>query len=292
MIADPPRCTVVMMTYNRREEACRTLSHLASLPDRAPVIVVDNGSTDGTADAIARQHPHVRLVRCRRNMGAVARNIAVEKVTTPYVAFCDDDTRWQPGALTRAARLLDEQPGVAAVTGRILVEPTLVEDPLVDELRHSPVPRPPGQPYPAVLGFMAGMTMLRVEPFRAVGGFSPRLWFNGEEELVAIDLASAGWSLCFAEDVVIHHAPSTIRDPRQRRRLGIRNTLWTAWLRRPARSALRHTITVLRDAPKDRTTLAAVAEAMAGAGWIWRERRVAPPHVESALRLLDDARRQ
>jgi hypothetical protein len=57
------------------------------------------------------------------------------------VAFCDD-SRWQAGALTRAADLLDAHPGLASVTARILVEPDLREDPLTPELRHSPVPGP------------------------------------------------------------------------------------------------------------------------------------------------------
>ena len=58
---------------------------------------------------------------------------------------------------------------------------------------------------------------------------------DGEEELLALDLAAAGWWMCWAEDVVIHHEPSPSRDAGQRRRLGIRNTLWTLGLRRPPR---------------------------------------------------------
>ena len=45
--------------------------------------------------------------------------------------------------------------------------------------------------------------------------------------------------MCWAEYVVVHHAASTARDPRERRRVGIRNTLWTTWLRRPLPAAAR-----------------------------------------------------
>lgn len=228
-----PRVTVVLITHNRREEVLRTLQVMTTLPDAAPLIVADNASTDGTADAIARHHPQVPLLACETNLGALARNVAVDQVRTPYVAFCDDDTRWQPGSLTRAADLLDAHPGLGSVTGRCLVEPDLTEDPITPELRHSPVRGPDWLPGPALLGIMAGLTALRVRAFREVGGFNPRMWLGGEEELLALDLASQGWWMCWAEDVVIHHAPSRLRDPRRRRQLGIRNTLWTLWLRRP-----------------------------------------------------------
>jgi hypothetical protein len=47
----PERVTVVIITRNRREELLGTLEHMTTLPDRAPVVVVDNGSTDHTSDA-------------------------------------------------------------------------------------------------------------------------------------------------------------------------------------------------------------------------------------------------
>jgi GT2 family glycosyltransferase len=286
-----PRVTVVMITHNRREEALSTLDHMTTLPDAAPIIVVDNASEDGTAESIAREFPGVELMAMTENLGAAGRNHAMDLVTTPYAAFCDDDTRWQPGALTRAADLLDTHPGLGSVTGRCLVEPELREDPITPELRDSPVPGPDWLPGPALLGIMAGLTTVRVSAFREVGGFNTRMWLGGEEELFALDLAAGGWWMCWAEDVVIHHAPSRARDPRRRRQLGIRNTLWTLWLRRPVRSALRRSGVVLGSAPKDAATVAAVAEALRGALWVIRERRVVPPAVEHGLRLLEEPQR-
>lgn len=283
--------TVVVITHNRRAELTETLRHMTTLPDRMPIIVVDNGSSDGTAEMVRARFPDVTLVRSERNIGALARNLAAARVTTPYLACCDDDTRWQPGALTRAAELLDRYPRLATVTGRCLVEPALEEDPITPELRHSPVPGPPWLPGPALLGVMAGLTMFRLSAFREVGGFSKRMWLGGEEELFTLDLAARGWWSCWAEDVVIHHAPSGARDPRLRRQLGIRNTLWTQWLRRPARSAWRATRWVLGTAPKDRATVAAVGWALLGLPWVLRERRVVPAHVERGLCLLEEARR-
>lgn len=285
------RVTVVIITWNRKVELLATLAHMTALPDRAPVVVVDNGSTDHTADAVTAQFGEVRLLRSERNLGALGRNLAVRHLDTPYVAFCDDDTRWRPGSLRRAADLLDAHPGLASVTGRILVAPTMVEDPITPELRDSPVPGPAWLPGPALLGVLAGASMFRVAAFQEVGGFSPRLWLGGEEELLALDLAARGWWMCWAPDVVVEHAPSVSRDPRRRRQLGIRNTLWTAWLRRPLFSALRRTGTLLRSIPLDWASVVAVAEALAGLAWVLRERRVIPAEVERGLRLLEQPQR-
>ena len=285
------RITVVIITRNRKVELLHTLERMTALPDSAPVVVVDNGSSDHTAEAVAEHFSQVTLLRSAENLGSLGRNLAVAGIDTRYVAFCDDDTRWQPGALTRAADLLDAHPGLASVTGRILVAPTMAEDPITPELRDSPIPGPAWLPGPALLSVLAGASMFRVAAFREVGGFSPRLWLGGEEELLALDLAAAGWWMCWAPDVVIEHAPSAARDPRRRRQLGIRNTLWTAWLRRPLPSALRRTGTMLRSVPRDWASVVAFGEAFAGLTWVVRERRVIPAEVEHRLRLLEEPQR-
>ena len=254
-------------------------------------MVVDNGSTDRTADAVRRQHPWAELVASPVNLGATGRNVGVARVSAPYVAFCDDDTWWDAGSLRRAADVLDAHPGVAVLTARIVVEPAGTEDPIVAELRGSPVPGAPGLPGPALGSFLAGASVVRRSAFEAVGGFSARLWLGGEEELLAADLAAAGWELCFLEDLTVHHHPSRARDAHRRRRDGIRNTLWFTWLRRPVRPMLRRTADVLRGLPRDRVSAAGVLHALAGLGWVVRERRPLPEHAERRFRALETAQR-
>ena len=286
-----PRVSVVMITWNRREEALRALERLRVLPERPAVFVVDNGSTDGTAAAIAEGHPWANLIASPTNLGAVGRNLGVEAAQTPYVAFCDDDTWWEPGSLRSGADALDAHPRLGVVTARIVVEPDGTVDPIVEELENSPVAGPDWLPGPALGSFLAGASIVRRAAYRQVGGFNERLWLGGEEELMAADLASAGWELCYLEDLLVHHQASVLRDPHLRRRHGIRNTLWFTWLRRPLPAALRRTRDVLASAPRDRITVAGVVDALRGAPWVFRERRPLADHVEARFLALEDSQR-
>ncbi|MEV2256552.1 glycosyltransferase [Streptomyces sp. NPDC050147] len=286
-----PRTTVVVITKDRRTELLRTLRTLRELPERPPVIVTDNDSRDGTAEAVARQFPEVELLRPGRNLGAVGRNLAVRHARTPYVAFCDDDTWWEPGSLRRAADLLDAHPPLAAVTARIVVEPSGQEDPVVAELRDSPLSGPDWLPGPALGSFLAAATVIRADAFRGVGGFHPGLWLGGEEELLATDLLTRGHWLSYVPELTIHHHASQVRDSTDRRVLGLRNTLWFTWLRRPLPSALRRTGHLLRTVPRDKPTLRALARAVAGLPWVLRERAPVPASVEARIVALEKARR-
>lgn len=278
---------VVMITRNRREEALRAVEQHLRLPERPPLVVVDNASGDGTPDAIERAHPEVDVVRLERNVGGAARNVGARLAGTPYVAFSDDDSWWAPGSLRRAVELLDAQPAVAAVAARVLVGERAVDDPLNRELAASPLNGRARLPGPRVLGFLACAVAVRTSAFLAAGGFDRRLLVGGEEELLAVDLASAGWDIVYADELVVHHHPSTLRSADRRRRTGIRNTLWFLWRRRPLASVARRMAHLLRTLPRDRVTASGVYDALRGLPWVVRERRVVPPRVERELRSLD-----
>lgn len=282
------RISVVVLTYNRRAELQRTLEHLAESGEAAQICVVDNGSTDGTGEVIAQRFPAVRLVRLPENLGAAGRNHGVQAVTTPYVAFCDDDTWWAEGALSRATDLLDWHPTLAVLTGRVLVGPAEREDPTSRRMAASPLAAIPGlEGITVVAGFLAGACVMRREAFMAVGGYEPRLFLGGEERLLGLDLMAAGWHLGYASDLVIHHYPSQLRDTGARRRLLLRNALWCAWLRRPWPGAMRETFARLRAAAGEPGFAKALAGALHGVPWVIRQRRVIPEHVEAKLQRVE-----
>lgn len=223
--------TVVIATRDRVGELRRTLAHLACLPESPAVIVVDNGSRDGTAKAVRSEFPWVTVIRNRRDRKAAARNQGAHQARTPYVAFSDDDSWWVPGALEQACDLLARHQDVAAIAARTL----------------------------AGAGFAGCAVVARREAFLWVGGYSRLLGTGGEEELLALDLAAAGWTVLYADAVVARHFPSAGRNRAARRSAELRNRVLVAWLRRPLPRALGGTGALARQACRDPVARRALA---------------------------------
>ena len=288
MPASPPRVAVVIATRNRGTELLGTLTRLRALDEQPPIVVVDNGSTDGTAELVRIHCPGVQVVGLRGNRGGAARTIGARLVDSPYVAFSDDDSWWAPGALGRAAELLDRHPRLAVLAARVLVGPDRRLDPVCQEMAHSPLPPAADLPGASVLGFIACGAVVRRAAFLETGGFDVRLGVGGEEELLAVDLAARGWGLVYVEEVVAHHHPSPSRDPSGRRRVQVRNALWSAWLRRPLGGAARQTAHLAALAMHQPGAWTGILLALLGLPWVLRERRPVHPELEAALRTLAD----
>ena len=279
--------SVVVITHNRRREAAHALEHLVTLPERPEVIVVDNGSTDGTSGALREAFPDVRVIALESNCGAVARTTGVEHAATRFIAFSDDDSWWQPGALERASATLRAFPRLGLVAARILVGSEQRVDPTCVAMQQSPLDVDEDLPGPAVLGFLACGAVVRRDAYLECGGFSRILGFGGEEELLALELVRRGWFLSYVSDVVAHHHPSPRRDARARRRRLTRNALWVAWLRRPWSYGIRAAFRMAHLSLSDMSRLLGLVEAVAGFPSVIRERAVVPAHVEGWLRELE-----
>jgi glycosyltransferase involved in cell wall biosynthesis len=108
----------VIPTRNRAHLVCEAVeSALGQRAGRVEVIVVDDGSTDGTADLLARRYgARVKLLRMpgRRGVGA-ARNAGVRAATGELLGFLDDDDLWLPGKLDAELRAFERFPGAEAV---------------------------------------------------------------------------------------------------------------------------------------------------------------------------------
>jgi GT2 family glycosyltransferase len=279
--APPPQpdVTVVVASRNRRDDL------LASLPrHEAPVVLVDNASTDDTVAAVREAHPEVTVLTLERNVGARARTVGVERAGTEFVAFADDDSWWAPGDLARAVDLLRAHPRCALVNARILVGPEERLDPVCAEMAASPLAPPVELPGPAVLGFVACAVIVRTAAFAEVGGFDEVVRFPGEEERVALDLAAAGWGMAYVDDLVVHHHPSPRRHSPEARRAAIwRSRLLTAVMRLPAREVARLHARALREAP-GRTGL---VQGLRDVPAALRRRRVIPAWLQEQRRLLE-----
>jgi GT2 family glycosyltransferase len=284
--APPGGVSVVVATRNRRERLLESLEHLMAA--RPPeVVVVDNGSTDGTADAVRRTFPQARVLRLHGNCGSAARTVGVRMARHGIVAFADDDSWWAAGALDRAAQHFANHPRLGLVAARVLVGSDGHPDPVSTQMAQSPLPRRTRLPGPSILGFVACGAVVRRTAYLEAGGFSELLFFIGEERMLALDLATAGWDLVYAADVVAHHHPDAPGDDLERRALATRNDLLTLWLRRRLGRAVGATAALAARAPMDAVARRALAGTLPRLPRALGSRRLIPDQVERAMRLVE-----
>ena len=271
--------TCVIASRNRRDELLDSLAR-----HEAPVVLVDNASTDDTVAAVRAAHPSVTVLTLGRNAGALARTLGAAQAHTPYVAFTDDDSWWAPGDLARAVAIMQAHPRLALLSARILVGPEERLDPVCTEMAASPLGTEPDLPGPSLLGFVACAAMVRTEAFTAVGGFDPVVRFPGEEERLALDLAAAGWGLAYVDEVTVHHHPSPRREAPERRQAGIwRSRVLTALMRYPAGAVAGQVLRALRAGPPGRRGVVGALPRVPAA---LRRRRVLPAGVMAGVREL------
>ena len=123
--SDAPRVSVVVAMFERRDKTVRCAESLAAQTiDRAEIIFVDDGSEDGTPDAVdavaARSRLPMRVIRNERNLGANAsRNRGVAAATAPLVAFLDSDCEASPDWLERLVEPFEADPNLGAGSGLV-----------------------------------------------------------------------------------------------------------------------------------------------------------------------------
>jgi GT2 family glycosyltransferase len=277
-----------MITRNRCRDALAAVQRLRELPDRPSIIVVDNGSDDGTVTALRSiSDDDLTVIDLGRNAGAAGRNVGVAAARTAYVAFVDDDSGWEPDALERAVDVLDAHPRLAVLAAAVLVGDDRRLDPTCIAMAASPLPAESDLPGPPVLGFIACGAVVRRDAFLEVGGFDEHLGVGGEETPLAVEMAMAGWGLCYVDSVVARHWPSPVRDTRGRRRRVVRNDLWLVWRRRRITTVAAFTAKAAVAALEDPDARAGLSDALGGLRRVIRERRPVDADLEAALRRLD-----
>lgn len=112
----PPRVSVIIPSYNARKYIGEALESVAaqSFTDYE-VIVIDDGSTDGTGAFVAERYPDVRYRRVPNGGASRARNLGVEEARGALVAFLDADDLWLPTKLEKQVRRFEEDHALAMV---------------------------------------------------------------------------------------------------------------------------------------------------------------------------------
>jgi len=223
-----PAVVVAVVSF----ETCELLHRcLASLfRETAEVWVVDNGSTDGSAEMVRREHPWVRLIEADRNLGfGAAVNLVARRTSSPWLAASNADVRLEPGALDALIAAAEADPRAGALAPRLVLPdgrtqhsvhpfptlpltaafnlglPRVVPD-LGDRLcleGHWDAGRARRVPW-AVGAFL----LLRRSAWDEVGGFDEQQWMYAEDLDLGWRLHRAGWATRYVPQAVVHHDES------------------------------------------------------------------------------------
>jgi len=117
-----PRSTVIVVNYNGGQDLSRCLESLQEVQGDFEILVVDNGSTDGSAEFVAGSFPGVRVLRNETNLGfGAAANLGGRLARGEFLAFLNPDCVVGPGWLEALLAALDAHPEAGLATSKILL---------------------------------------------------------------------------------------------------------------------------------------------------------------------------
>lgn len=207
------KVSIVIPTWNRKTdlERCLTSTNKLKYPS-IEIIVVDNGSSDGTKKMLVSQYPAVKLIVNRKNLGAAyARNQGTVASSGDYVWFLDSDTEIiAPNTLSDMLNILKTHPTIAAVGGELIVEDN------IEQIKvHKPLCFGRGivtffkkdECHLVECEFLSTANYLvRKELLFKVGGFDPHYFYLGEDADLCMKTHKLGYkNIIDKNTVVIHH---------------------------------------------------------------------------------------
>ena len=251
-MSERPEASVVIVTWNGKRHLQRCLPALGDQTGvRFETIVVDNGSTDGTAEWIAGEHPQVVLKRLDSNHGfAAANNIGFGLAETDLIATLNNDAVPDPDWLHSLVRAAHEHPEAGSFGSRIVLDrdPNIIDSAgvVTDVLgiawdRHNAEPvgvDAAGE----VFGACAGAALYRKDLLAETGGFDPSFFAYLEDVDLAWRARWLGWTARYVPEARVVHAHSatgTEESPFKTFHLG-RNKVWTIVKNHPTRALLRY----------------------------------------------------
>jgi hypothetical protein len=225
---DWPLISFVILTYNRRDQVVHTITSVRNQQyPNVEIVVVDNGSTDGTAEFLRSRYPSIKVVANRKNVGTAAgRNRGIEASSGEFIVLLDDDCVLDAD---RAARTVvanfRADPECGAIAFRIADPVTGDEWPY-----HVRIGKEPVMAYECAV-FCTGGVALRRKALDEVGLFWEPFFMGHEDTELALRIVHAGWRIMRRSDIQVWHPapdPHAALNPLREIYLKVRNSIWLA----------------------------------------------------------------
>lgn len=214
--AQPLRASIIIVSYNARQKLLACLASISSqLPRWCEIIVVDNASSEGNAEAVAASRPDVILIRSEKNLGfAAGCNLGVQKSSGKFLVFINPDMLVEQGWLGALVAPLDGDDHIGLVTGRILLldHPERINacgcDVHVAGLILCRGTGRTKESYPQaeeVAAISGACFAIRRDLFERLGGFDEDMFLYGEDTDLSWRARLAGWRTLYTPDSVVFH---------------------------------------------------------------------------------------
>jgi glycosyltransferase involved in cell wall biosynthesis len=213
--------TLVMTTKNRKDELCAALESAMAQSVPLEMVVIDDGSTDGTSELVRARFPAAKLFRSETSRGLIVqRNHGASLATTPFIFSIDDDAVFStPNVVEQTLRDFDDS-RIAAVA-----------IPYIEPLKQNRLL----QTAPSRLGiwitdsYVGTAHAVRRDPFLRVGGYREALVHQGEERDLCIRMLERGWFKRLGNSDPIIHYESPRRSFSRMDYYGRKNDILFAW---------------------------------------------------------------
>lgn len=227
-----PAATVVITTKNRKEELRNAITSALAQTARPEILVIDDASTDGTHELVAREFPQVRLERSELSLGLIRqRNRAARLASNPILFSIDDDAAFSSDKVVEQTLREFAHPRVGAVA-----------IPFIDVNKspetHHRAPRADG--IYARYDYIGTAHAIRRDLFLGLSGYRDILIHQSEEEDYCVRLLNAGYITRAGNADPVHHFESPKRSLARMDFYGARNKVLYAWHNVPLPHLVKH----------------------------------------------------
>ncbi len=212
------KTSIVIPNWNGKDSLGDCLNALKSQSQPVDVIVVDNGSSDGSAEFIEKNYPDVILLKNARNLGfAGGVNTGIKYSLEhgyDFVALLNNDAVADQKWLEHLVKFLDSHPRVGIVTGKILAADGKHLDSTGDIYTIWGLPFPRGRDEldsgkydkgPWIFGASGGASLYRAKMLKAVGLFDEDFFAYYEDIDISFRAQLAGWKIAYNPQAMVRH---------------------------------------------------------------------------------------
>lgn len=206
------KASFVIVNYNRKDELLTTISKSKALISDHQIdyefVIVDNGSADGSADAVKSAYPDVVLIDKKENIGAPAWNEGFEAATGDFFIILDDDSHVESG-LEEALHYINDHQEIGVLALNIVSGPYTSADWNMQENKN-------------IFGFIGCGAIFRKSTYKKIGGYADWIFLYANEWDLGLRTVKAGYEVRFFENCKVVHRTNAMH--RTTKRLSVLST--------------------------------------------------------------------